>query len=137
MWITLHNWTPKCERLASTEKLFVNPYYNGLLIAQSIALNRRRDDATIVQTVDLESVKGVSEAGLMAELVTNIPANRYDEKKEDSIRDTDSVTRIYACATMWHETSDEMVTFLKSVFYLDEDQCCRRVAQKYLKVYLV
>lgn len=43
-WITLHIWTPKCERLASTEKLFVSPMYNSLIIDQSLALNRRRDD---------------------------------------------------------------------------------------------
>lgn len=49
-WITLHIWTPKCERLATTEKLFVNPMYNGLLIDQSMALNRRRDDQADVKT---------------------------------------------------------------------------------------
>ncbi|GFY60020.1 chitin synthase chs-2 [Trichonephila inaurata madagascariensis] len=43
-WITVHIWTPKCERLASTEKLFVNPMYCGVLIDQSVSLNRRRDD---------------------------------------------------------------------------------------------
>lgn len=49
-WITLHIWTPKCERLATTEKLFVNPMYSGLLIDQSMALNRRRDDQADVKT---------------------------------------------------------------------------------------
>lgn len=43
-WITLHIWTPKCERLAATEKLFVVPMYDSLLIDQSMGLNRRRDD---------------------------------------------------------------------------------------------
>lgn len=49
-WITLHIWTPKCERLATTEKLFVSPMYSGLLIDQSMALNRRRDDQADVKT---------------------------------------------------------------------------------------
>lgn len=49
-WITLHIWTPKCERLATTEKLFVNPMYNALLIDQSMGLNRRRDDQADVKT---------------------------------------------------------------------------------------
>jgi chitin synthase len=35
---------------------------------------------------------------------------------------------------MWHETPDEMVAFLKSIFYLDEDKSARRVAQKYLRI---
>lgn len=49
-WITIHIWTPKAERLASTEKLFILPMYNGLLIDQSMALNRKRDDQKDVKT---------------------------------------------------------------------------------------
>lgn len=48
----------------------------------------------------------------------------------------DAVTKIYACATMWHESALEMTCMLKSLFRLDEDQCARRNAQKYLKVLL-
>ena len=43
-WITVHIWTPHSFRLAPTEKLFVTPMYNALLIDQSLVLNRRRDD---------------------------------------------------------------------------------------------
>lgn len=35
---------------------------------------------------------------------------------------------------MWHETREEMIEFLKSIFRMDEDQSARRVAQKYLGV---
>ena len=35
---------------------------------------------------------------------------------------------------MWHETSDEMMQFLKSIMRMDEDQSARENAQKYLKV---
>lgn len=51
-----------------------------------------------------------------------------------TIKSSDQITRIYACATMWHETKDEMIEFLKSILRMDEDQCARRVAQKYLRV---
>ena len=37
-------------------------------------------------------------------------------------------TRLFAVATMWHETSDEMLDFLKSIFRLDRDQSTRRFA---------
>ena len=47
-WITIHVWIPKCERLAATEKLFVNPMYLSALIDQSMAMNRRRDDEVAV-----------------------------------------------------------------------------------------
>lgn len=64
-WITIHIWTPKAERLASTEKLFVLPMYNGLLIDQSMALNRKRDDHKDVKTevsIDTHSNHIVNEA---------------------------------------------------------------------------
>lgn len=41
-------------------------------------------------------------------------------------------TRIYACGTMWHETKEEMMEFLKSIFRLDEDQCARRLVKEEL-----
>lgn len=49
-WITLHIWTPKAERLATTERLFVLPMYDSLLIDQSLGLNRRCDDEADVKT---------------------------------------------------------------------------------------
>lgn len=43
-WITRHLWNPRSHRNASTEKLFVLPMYDSLLIDQSMALNRRREE---------------------------------------------------------------------------------------------
>lgn len=51
-----------------------------------------------------------------------------------TVKKSDGITRIYACATMWHETREEMMEMLKSILRMDEDQCARRVAQKYLRV---
>lgn len=33
---------------------------------------------------------------------------------------------------MWHETKEEMVEFLKSIFRMDEDQCAHRILRNYL-----
>ena len=35
---------------------------------------------------------------------------------------------IYACATMWHETRQEIIQLLKSVFRMDADQMARWLA---------
>ncbi|XP_053606189.1 chitin synthase chs-2 isoform X2 [Plodia interpunctella] len=130
-WITIHIWTPKTERLASTEKLFVIPMYNGLLIDQSMALNRKRDDHKDVKTEDLAEIEK-EKGDEYYETISVHTDNTGSSPK--TVKSSDSITRIYACATMWHETKDEMMEFLKSILRLDEDQCARRVAQKYLRV---
>lgn len=130
-WITLHIWTPKCERLATTEKLFVTPMYQGLLIDQSMAMNRRRDDEADVKTEDLtELEKGVDEYYETISIHTDASGSTPGK----SVKSSDYITRIYACCTMWHETKEEMMEMLKSILRMDEDQCARRVAQKYLRV---
>ncbi|RVE50442.1 hypothetical protein evm_004867 [Chilo suppressalis] len=130
-WITIHIWTPKAERLASTEKLFVIPMYNGLLIDQSMALNRKRDDQKDVKTEDLAEIEK-EKGDEYYETISVHTDNTGSSPK--TVKSSDQITRIYACATMWHETKDEMMEFLKSILRLDEDQCARRVAQKYLRV---
>lgn len=35
---------------------------------------------------------------------------------------------------MWHETKEELMEFLKSIMRLDEDQCARRLAMKYIQL---
>ncbi|XP_054284217.1 chitin synthase chs-2-like isoform X1 [Macrosteles quadrilineatus] len=129
-WITLHIWTPKIERLASTEKLFVLPMYNSLLIDQSLGLNRRKDDGNDVKTEELADRE--KDPDEYYETISVHTDNSSTTPR--TVKKSDSITRIYACATMWHETRDEMMEMLKSIMRLDEDQCARRVAQKYLRV---
>lgn len=52
-WITVHIWMPRCERLATTDKLFVNPMYCGVIIDQSLALSRRRDEEAEIKSKDI------------------------------------------------------------------------------------
>ena len=42
----------------------------------------------------------------------------------------DNTVRIKGCATMWHETEEEIEEMLKSIFRIDEDYCARKLAFK-------
>lgn len=64
----------------------------------------------------------------------SVQTDRSGVHNKPNIKSSDYITRIFACATMWHETKDEMMEFLKSIVRMDEDQCARRVAQKYLRI---
>lgn len=49
-----------------------------------------------------------------------------------TIKKEDTITRIYACATMWHETPEEMTDFLNSILRLDNDQgCLKEIKENY------
>ncbi|VDP20092.1 unnamed protein product [Heligmosomoides polygyrus] len=145
-WITVHLWTPKHERLARSEKLFILPYFVGAFVDQSLAFNRRRDDKAKIRPEDLEfdqednslTYETIPGMGLMNKPPPSVCSLSSSKLENGLIRDSassaDAITKIYACATMWHETTHEMTCMLKSIFRMDEDQCARRNAQKYLKV---
>lgn len=44
VWTTAHIWTSHCERLATTHRIFALPFYDSLIIDQSLMLNRRKDN---------------------------------------------------------------------------------------------
>lgn len=46
----------------------------------------------------------------------------------------DRVTKIYACATMWHEEKSEMNHLVGSILRLDKDQCAMRITQHHYEV---
>ncbi|XP_060586790.1 chitin synthase chs-1-like isoform X2 [Ruditapes philippinarum] len=118
--ITNHVWTPGKERLQRTDKLFVQPLYCGIFLDQSMLLNRRR-------------IEKAKHSDAVKTKVTKIPLP--DEMKDDgddnekSIFRTSETPMIYMCATMWHESENEMTQLLKSIYRTDEDQCIRKYAQ--------
>ena len=109
LWINLHIWYPKSPRLAKGEQLFCTPWYEGLFVEQSLVMNRRADGQKegVDDKDDEEDIK-------RSEYVF-IEDDRASSMKS-SVKKSDAVTRIYACATMWHEEEDEMMEMLKSIF---------------------
>ncbi|KYN04745.1 Chitin synthase 3 [Cyphomyrmex costatus] len=132
IWITMHLWTTENERLALAERIFSTITYDSLMIDQCLALNRR------MQNENIEQEGETKDAQLP---VKNAERIEQDFNQDDSIgADTavnkcqDRVTRIYACATMWHEEKSEMNHLVGSILRLDKDQCAISATQKYYKV---
>ncbi|KAH8404445.1 hypothetical protein KR222_002050, partial [Zaprionus bogoriensis] len=116
LWTCLHIWRPKNDKNAPTEKLYVCPWYCGLLVDQCSMMNRRildwNDEYLSIKS-DLKSLAA-------------------DINASTDIQEKDKIPQLIVCATMWHETEEEMMEFLKSIVRLDEDQCARRMAKTYL-----
>ncbi|CAD5215711.1 unnamed protein product [Bursaphelenchus xylophilus] len=143
IWVCIHLWNPKHERLAKSERLFVLTYYNNFFLDQSLAFNRRRDDKAKIkaeyldfdeenQTYETIGLNGLSKT---PPSICSIASSRIDSGLIRNVASSaDAITKIYACGTLWHESALEMTCLLKSLFRMDEDQAARKNAQKYLKV---
>jgi chitin synthase len=104
-------------------RLFVIPQYCGTLLEQSLLLNRRRNNFE-----DMPKSKRSASSALKSDHNTlNVGAGVDDSasvvesviSESEKLRIREGVhTRIYVCATMWHETANEMVQVLKSIMRL-------------------
>ena len=126
-------------RLATSEQIFGTPWYDGLFIdqvdnvgfsklihpPQSIMMNRRRDGMRKVGFLSRKCVlflfvqvrlDELEEEEHMSRDYLSFPKKDAPSSKRGSVKASDTTTRIYACATMWHETEDEMLEMLKSIF---------------------
>ncbi|XP_043284265.1 chitin synthase chs-2-like [Venturia canescens] len=119
-WITMHIWLPHIEKLAPTGHIFLVPTYDSLVIDQSIVLNRRIDDISD----DIPNIERLDGSDTTY-------SNLSIKSGLSEIEENDRVTRILVCATMWHETEDEMMEFVGSILRLDTDQATKRFTQGY------
>ncbi|XP_054706710.1 chitin synthase chs-2-like [Uloborus diversus] len=127
--ITIHIWTPKEKRMASTNELFVNPLYSTAFIDQSLALNRRKEKP--VRTLSCNFGKLLNLHSIFFMILSYMSLYDSAVAVEEALR-VHQPPRILACATMWHETLDEMEQLLKSIMRMDGDQCSRRLLQEQL-----
>ncbi|KAL7734282.1 hypothetical protein ACLKA6_010625 [Drosophila palustris] len=123
LWTCLHIWRPRNDKNAPTEKLYVCPWYCGLLVDQCSMMNRRILDWTDEYLAFKSDLTAHGDAKI--DMAADIHASR-------NIQEKDKIPQLIVCATMWHETEEEMMEFLKSIVRLDEDQCARRMAKTHL-----
>lgn len=139
IWITAHIWFPKSPRLASTEDIFGTPMYCSLLIDQSLILNRRADGQSDLKIEEWKNERDEDLLDHYEHLAyetqsSNTKTSSNRRRSQQIVKESDKVTKIYGCATMWHENIEEMMEMLKSLFRVDMDYSARRLAQKYMDV---
>ncbi len=94
-------------------RLYVTTFYVGSLIVPSLILNRRTQDIHNAIQLDTNVLSSMSDSEECGNLMNK--EKKTDNDNNDSVEEG-PVTMIYACATMWHETKDEMLQLLKSLF---------------------
>ncbi|XP_062606375.1 chitin synthase chs-1-like [Saccostrea cucullata] len=117
-WVSQHIWFPSQERLAKMKRLFVNPLYCGILIEQHLVMNRRRRFEEISKT---EKTKPNDEEDCNTKSNENNDEDG-NEREAESNGEKKIYPRVFACATLWHETLNEMKQLLKSLYRIDKDQ---------------
>ncbi|XP_061177707.1 chitin synthase chs-2-like [Saccostrea echinata] len=91
--LTLYVWTNKGTKTTFSERMFFKPFYSGIFLDLSLLLSRRR-------SFEKEVKSKFSASSEMDDRIQFHPV-------------------VFFCATMWHETEEEMTQLLKSIFRTD------------------
>ncbi|KZC15104.1 Chitin synthase 8, partial [Dufourea novaeangliae] len=123
------------ERLASVEKIFYNSTFDSLVIDQFIGLNKRRYETyNIIEEEEFIASNTQFETSNLEEMERASSAHSVFSEENINNKKNACVTQIYACATMWHETKEEMMELIGSILRLDKDQCAMKATQDYYNI---
>ncbi|XP_071149918.1 chitin synthase chs-2-like [Mytilus edulis] len=108
LFVTSFIWTTNGFILGKTQRMFIIPMYCGIYTDMSLLLNRSQNDKEFDFIRDMERNKRIEKE------------KKRTNQKHDKCNKVDERSKIYACATMWHETEMEMTQLLKSIFRMDK-----------------
>ena len=95
------------------------------MVDTSVILNRRSDNGNTGYRLEFDCTQGSSDVDTQAKNDAKcFPQHNHFFHPPD-ICEEDERTRIMGCATMWHESSEEMAEMIKSLFRIDEDYSAR------------
>uniref|UniRef100_H2ZG43 chitin synthase n=1 Tax=Ciona savignyi TaxID=51511 RepID=H2ZG43_CIOSA len=124
--LTVFIWSPHQNRLERTEVLFIKALYGGPLIDQVLMLNRRQFEKQFSdkQKKEMDKIeKSKNEEGRKS---SSRSMRRRSSRRLTMSANHKFTPQLFLCATMWHETEQEMTQILTSLMRLDKDQGSRR-----------